>query len=80
MAANFLLDAHVPAHSRSARRRRDRGRSVGDDAIPLAVDVLVTDAVELLRPLAAPKHITLIADATPSLPLVVADRDRVLRS
>jgi len=45
----------------------------------LAVDVLVTDALELLRPLAAAKRIALVTDVSPALPLVAADRDRVLQ-
>jgi signal transduction histidine kinase len=43
------------------------------------VDVLLRDALELLRPLAASRRITLVADSSPSLPPVVADRDRVLQ-
>jgi signal transduction histidine kinase len=46
---------------------------------PLAVDVLVTDALELLRPLAAAKGIALVADVSPGLPAVAADRERVLQ-
>ena len=46
---------------------------------PLAVDVLVADALELLRPLAAAKHIALVTDLPPGLPPVVADRERVLQ-
>jgi signal transduction histidine kinase len=45
----------------------------------LAVDVLLTDALELLRPLAAAKRITLVADIPPGLPAVAADRERVLQ-
>jgi signal transduction histidine kinase len=45
----------------------------------LAADALVEDAVELLRPLAAAKHIALVADVSPTLPAVVADRERVLQ-
>ncbi|MDQ3949085.1 MAG: GAF domain-containing sensor histidine kinase [Gemmatimonadota bacterium] len=46
---------------------------------PLAVDVLVTDALELLRALAAAKGIALVADVSPGLPAVGADRERVLQ-
>jgi signal transduction histidine kinase len=46
---------------------------------PLPVDLLVTDALELLRPLAASRHIALVADPSSSLPPVVADRERVLQ-
>jgi signal transduction histidine kinase len=45
----------------------------------LAVDVLVADALELLRPLAAAKHIALVTELSPGLPSVAADRDRVLQ-
>jgi signal transduction histidine kinase len=47
--------------------------------LPLAVDALVTDALELLRPLAAAKRIALVTDLSPSLPPVVADRERMLQ-
>jgi signal transduction histidine kinase len=46
---------------------------------PLAVDALVSDALELLRPLAAAKRITLVTDVPPALPAVDADRERVLQ-
>jgi signal transduction histidine kinase len=46
---------------------------------PLAVDALVTDALEMLRPLAAAKRITLVADVSSELPAVAADHDRVLQ-
>ena len=46
---------------------------------PLPIDVLLTDALELLRPLAAAKHITLATDLSPALPLVAADRERLLQ-
>jgi signal transduction histidine kinase len=46
---------------------------------PLPVDVLVADALELLRPLAAAKRITLTADVPPGIPPAAADRDRVLQ-
>jgi signal transduction histidine kinase len=46
---------------------------------PVAVDVLLTDALELLRPLAAAKRIALVADPSPGLPPVDADRERVLQ-
>jgi signal transduction histidine kinase len=46
---------------------------------PLAVDVLVTDALELLRPLATAKRIALVTDLPPGLPAVAADRERVLQ-
>jgi signal transduction histidine kinase len=46
---------------------------------PLAADVLVADAVELLAPLAAPKRITLVTQMAPALPPVAADRERVLQ-
>lgn len=45
----------------------------------LAVDVLVADALELLRPLAAAKHIALVTELSPGLPSVAADRERVLQ-
>jgi signal transduction histidine kinase len=46
---------------------------------PLAADVLVTDALELLRPLAAAKRIALVAQLSPSLPQVHADRERLMQ-
>ena len=46
---------------------------------PLAVDDLMSDALELLRPLAAAKRIALVANVPPTLPRVVADRERVLQ-
>jgi signal transduction histidine kinase len=46
---------------------------------PLAVDLLLTDALELLRPLAAAKRIALVTQLSPALPNVVADRERVLQ-
>jgi signal transduction histidine kinase len=46
---------------------------------PLAVDVLVADALELLRPLAAAKRIALVAEVSSGLPPVAADRERVLQ-
>jgi signal transduction histidine kinase len=45
----------------------------------LPVGALVTDALDLLRPLAAAKRITLSADVPPGLPAVVADHERVLQ-
>ena len=45
----------------------------------LPVDVLVTDAVELLRPLASAKRIALVASFSPTLPPVDADRERLLQ-
>jgi signal transduction histidine kinase len=45
----------------------------------LQVDVIVTDALELLRPLAAAKRITLVTELTPALPPVEADRERLLQ-
>jgi signal transduction histidine kinase len=45
----------------------------------LRVDDIVTDALELLRPLAAAKRITLEAELSPSLPSVTADRERLLQ-
>jgi signal transduction histidine kinase len=45
----------------------------------LRVDVIVTDALELLRPLAAAKRITLETDLPPALPSVAADRERLLQ-
>jgi signal transduction histidine kinase len=47
--------------------------------LPLAVDALVADALELLRPLAAAKHIALVTDISQTLPPVVADRERMLQ-
>jgi signal transduction histidine kinase len=46
---------------------------------PLAVDLLVADALELLRPLAAAKRIALVSELSSSLPRVSADRERVLQ-
>jgi signal transduction histidine kinase len=46
---------------------------------PLAVDVLVSDALDLLRPLAAPKQIAVVSTLDPALPLVAADRERILQ-
>jgi len=45
----------------------------------LTVDVIVTDALELLRPLAAAKRIILVTELTPELPPVAADRERLLQ-
>ena len=45
----------------------------------VAVDDLLSDALEMLRPLAAAKRIALVADVPPALPRVVADRERVLQ-
>ncbi len=44
-----------------------------------AVDVLVNDALELLRPLAESKHVALVTSIAPTLPPVVADRERILQ-
>jgi signal transduction histidine kinase len=46
---------------------------------PLAVDLLMADALELLRPLAAAKRIALVTELSPLLPHVAADRERVLQ-
>jgi signal transduction histidine kinase len=46
---------------------------------PLTVDGLITDALDLLHPLAAAKRITLTTDVSPGLPEVVADHDRMLQ-
>lgn len=46
---------------------------------PLSVDDLMSDALELLRPLAAAKRIVLVTDVSPTLPPVAADRERVLQ-
>ena len=46
---------------------------------PIAVEALIDDALELLRPLAAAKGIRLIADVEHELPKVVADRERMLQ-
>jgi signal transduction histidine kinase len=46
---------------------------------PLSAHALVTDALELLRPLAAAKSIALVGDVPPGLPAVAADRERVLQ-
>jgi signal transduction histidine kinase len=46
---------------------------------PLSADALVTDALELLRPLAAAKSIALVGDVPAGLPAVAADRERVLQ-
>jgi signal transduction histidine kinase len=45
----------------------------------LRADVIMTDALELLRPLAAAKRITLESDLSPALPSVAADRERLLQ-
>jgi signal transduction histidine kinase len=49
------------------------------DSTPLAVDVLIGDALELLRPLAAAKRIALTVETEPGLPKVRADRERILQ-
>ena len=46
---------------------------------PLPVDVLIADALELLRPLAASKHVAIVTGVPGALPLVSADRDRILQ-
>jgi signal transduction histidine kinase len=46
---------------------------------PLTVDVLVTDALELLHPLATAKHVILVTHVSPALPPVSADRERMLQ-
>jgi len=46
---------------------------------PLAIDVLVTDALDLLRPLAESKRIALTTELAPALPRVAADRERLLQ-
>ena len=45
----------------------------------LPIDVVVTDALDLLRPLAAAKQIALVARLAPALPPVAADRERLLQ-
>jgi signal transduction histidine kinase len=47
--------------------------------ISVAVDELVTDALELLGPLAAAKRIAVVTELSPAVPHVVADRERVLQ-
>jgi signal transduction histidine kinase len=49
------------------------------DPTSLAVDVLIGDALELLRPLAAAKRISLTVETEPALPKVRADRERILQ-
>jgi signal transduction histidine kinase len=49
------------------------------DAGPLAVEMIVNDALELLRPIAVSRSIALVADLPGDLPRVTADRDRVLQ-
>lgn len=46
---------------------------------PVAVDMLLGDALELLRPLAAAKNIAVAVDVAPELPPVAADRERMLQ-
>jgi signal transduction histidine kinase len=46
---------------------------------PLRVDTLLTEALDVLRPLAEAKRITLVPDASPALPKVAADHDRMLQ-
>ena len=46
---------------------------------PLRVNALLTDALDLLRPLAAAKRITLVAEPSAALPAIVADHDRMLQ-
>ena len=46
---------------------------------PVSVDILVADALELLRPLAAAKHIAVTTQLSPALPPVSADRERMLQ-
>jgi signal transduction histidine kinase len=45
----------------------------------VTVDALVSDALELLRPLAVPKEIALVTELSPALPRVTADRERLLQ-
>lgn len=47
--------------------------------VSTAASDLVSDAIELLRPLAAAKRIVLLADVPAGLPPVYADRERVLQ-
>ncbi len=47
--------------------------------VPLDIDILIADALELLRPLAEAKRIGLVAAQSPALPRVVADRERMLQ-
>jgi signal transduction histidine kinase len=46
---------------------------------PVTVAALMADALELLRPLAAAKRITLVAEVSPEVPPVAVDRERVLQ-
>jgi signal transduction histidine kinase len=46
---------------------------------PTTARALVTDAVELLRPLAAAKRMELLTHIPPGLPTVMVDRDRMLQ-
>lgn len=46
---------------------------------PTTADELVIDAIELLRPLAAAKQVELLAVVPPGLPVVQADRERMLQ-
>ena len=43
------------------------------------VDMLIADAVETLKPLAAAKHIDLTTIVTPALPAVFADHERMIQ-
>lgn len=52
---------------------------LGVTLAPVAVDALVGDALELLRPLAVSKEIVLVTDLSPALPRVAADRERLLQ-
>jgi signal transduction histidine kinase len=89
-AAHALEREHLQAIHRAAQRMYQLIHDLLDAAAidagqlrltrsPQAVDVLMADALELLRPLAAAKHIALVADLSPVLPPVSADRDRVLQ-
>ena len=46
---------------------------------PIGVDVVVGDALELLRPLAGPKGISVEPTLEPALPAVLVDRERILQ-
>ena len=46
---------------------------------PLGVDLIVNDALELLRPIASSRRIDLVANLPQALPRVAADRERILQ-
>ncbi|HEX8441682.1 sensor histidine kinase [Archangium sp.] len=60
-------------------RAREQGMPMPLAPQPLAVDALVQQALEVLRPLALDKSQDLTTDVSPGLPRVRADRERLLQ-